>query len=270
LKQKHPNIIYLKNDRSKGPSGARNAGILKSSGEYLAFLDSDDIWLGGYLSRGVEILENYPQIDVLFGNFKIVDSKTGKSKNTFFDQKEILFALNTVEITPSVKIIKDNIFSALVKENFFHFGSSIIRRRSIGSLLLNEEVMYSEDRDFGIRLYKVKGATFAYRTDVVFILYRHDDNTLKINDIGCDKKLLESHLHLYLGYLKKLPLSELEKRLLSDLIANRLIGLSYNYRITYKYFRALEAAIKSFKYRISFNQLVELTKIIMQSILRSR
>ena len=42
LKNKKIKIIFLK--RNKGVAYCRNLAIKKSSGEYLAFLDSDDIW----------------------------------------------------------------------------------------------------------------------------------------------------------------------------------------------------------------------------------
>jgi glycosyltransferase involved in cell wall biosynthesis len=38
-------IKYIKLDKNQGVSYARNTGIKESSGEYIAFLDSDDIWL---------------------------------------------------------------------------------------------------------------------------------------------------------------------------------------------------------------------------------
>ena len=46
-----------------GPSSARNRGILSARGEFLAFLDSDDIWLPDYLSTQVSFLDSHPEID---------------------------------------------------------------------------------------------------------------------------------------------------------------------------------------------------------------
>jgi glycosyltransferase involved in cell wall biosynthesis len=46
---------------NKGVSAARNAGIAASSGQLLAFLDSDDLWLPAKLSRQVEFFSSKPE-----------------------------------------------------------------------------------------------------------------------------------------------------------------------------------------------------------------
>ena len=45
LIKKDKRIILLKNAQNKGPAASRNVGILKASGDYIAFLDSDDEFL---------------------------------------------------------------------------------------------------------------------------------------------------------------------------------------------------------------------------------
>jgi Glycosyl transferase family 2 len=56
-------ILYLKQE-NHGPSAARNAGIRVAKGQYLAFLDADDIWLPPYLAEQVNFLEGHPHIEV--------------------------------------------------------------------------------------------------------------------------------------------------------------------------------------------------------------
>ncbi len=50
-------INYFKT-ANKGPAHARNFGISKSNGTYLAFLDSDDLWLPSKLEKQVELMES--------------------------------------------------------------------------------------------------------------------------------------------------------------------------------------------------------------------
>jgi len=41
----YPNVRVLTNSRSPGAQGARNTGILDARQPWIAFLDSDDVWL---------------------------------------------------------------------------------------------------------------------------------------------------------------------------------------------------------------------------------
>jgi len=58
-------VIHQKN---RGISSARNAALAEARGEFVALLDSDDIWFPTYLGEQVAILERHPDIDVLSAN----------------------------------------------------------------------------------------------------------------------------------------------------------------------------------------------------------
>ena len=51
-----PRIHVLKNEKNLGPGGSRNRGIEAASGRFIAFLDSDDVWLPEKLERQVEFM----------------------------------------------------------------------------------------------------------------------------------------------------------------------------------------------------------------------
>ena len=54
---------------NKGPSGARNTGIRASSGEYVAFLDADDLFLPDKLDSQVTFLDENPAIGLVAGGY---------------------------------------------------------------------------------------------------------------------------------------------------------------------------------------------------------
>lgn len=57
VKKKYGEKIKIFNKENGGPSSARNFGIEKSNGKYIAFLDSDDVWFPNKLKKQVEKME---------------------------------------------------------------------------------------------------------------------------------------------------------------------------------------------------------------------
>ncbi|RZL32007.1 MAG: glycosyltransferase family 2 protein, partial [Pedobacter sp.] len=55
--QKHNNIKLIKLAQNGGVSNARNVGLTSATGKYIAFLDSDDIWLKDKLAKQVSYME---------------------------------------------------------------------------------------------------------------------------------------------------------------------------------------------------------------------
>jgi glycosyltransferase involved in cell wall biosynthesis len=66
-------IRYIRHD-NMGISGARNTGIRNARGQYIAFLDSDDLWLPQLLEVEVPILDQNPDVGVICAKAQGIDS----------------------------------------------------------------------------------------------------------------------------------------------------------------------------------------------------
>ncbi len=80
----HPEQVqYLEHEghQNRGPSAARNLGILHSKGQYLAFLDADDVWLPHKLEQQVTMLEARPEAGMLYGLSRWWYSWTGNPQD---------------------------------------------------------------------------------------------------------------------------------------------------------------------------------------------
>lgn len=250
LSEQYPIIVYCNNTRPKGLSGARNTGILRASGEYIASLDSDDVWLAGHLSRGVEFLEKFPGIDVLFGNFEVREYETNRHLYDFFDRKKILPALIFDQTEFDFRVLRVNLFEALIQEGFFQVGTSITRKAIAQTILFNDSARYAEDRDYAIRLYKEGNCVFAYSPTPLYVAYRHESNLTAFKNVNEVLRALENRVTLFKQYLLNLHLSDLEERLLTRRISKELLYLANGYRRKKRYKDAVLRLIESARFRL--------------------
>jgi GT2 family glycosyltransferase len=69
-------IVYLRHDRSLGPSAARNTGFAEARGQFIALLDADDHWLPDHLTESIGRLEQ-DRTDIAYSTVIMSDYGTG-------------------------------------------------------------------------------------------------------------------------------------------------------------------------------------------------
>lgn len=125
------NIKLLRIDVNSGPSKARNIGWDNAKGDYVAFLDSDDIWHKKKLEIINDII-NKNDIVFLAHNYSIEEYNF----NTF--KEETMYLLKRIS------------FWSLLIHNVVATPCTIIKRDI--TLRFNEKMKYCEDLDLWIRI----------------------------------------------------------------------------------------------------------------------
>ncbi|MCC7201184.1 MAG: glycosyltransferase [Nitrospirae bacterium] len=109
LKPYSGRITYIRKANG-GQGSARNVGIRMAKGEYIAFLDSDDLWLPEKLKTQVTFMDNHPEYGLTFSGCEFIDD-AGKvigewSSPLDFSFDSILLRGNYIMI-PTVMVRRD-------------------------------------------------------------------------------------------------------------------------------------------------------------------
>lgn len=148
--EKTLDIKYCVHKSNKNGAAARNTGINRSCGEYIAFLDDDDFYLQSRLQSAVYELENSKKIDVLF--CAVLIQRNGK-------------LIEIVKPDYSNDIQK----TLILNTSMFGTGSNIFFRRSVIDDVKGFDETYSrrQDNEFLLRVLEAHSYVIINQTEIV-------------------------------------------------------------------------------------------------------
>jgi glycosyltransferase involved in cell wall biosynthesis len=160
LRNKDQRVIYSY-QTNQGPGAARNKGIELANGEYISFIDSDDIWFPDKIEQQLEILKSDNDL-VVYGGSKYIWEGSNKNRTVNY------INFNTKEDFLS--------YLAYLPSNRIAFTCAVICHRKcldkVGNF--NTSLSNAEDLDLWLRL-AVHYRFFALQRPV-FYRRKHDDN----------------------------------------------------------------------------------------------
>jgi glycosyltransferase involved in cell wall biosynthesis len=153
-------ILYIMQE-NRGPSGARNRGILAARGEYLAFLDGDDYWHPNFLSEQMSFIRSNPTVDLVYADALIIGDSPLAGK-TF------------MQTTPSNGEV--TLESLLDERCTVILSGVVVRKQKVIEVgLFDENFRYGEDYDLWLRL-AMHGAQLSYQRKVLLCKRKHEES----------------------------------------------------------------------------------------------
>jgi teichuronic acid biosynthesis glycosyltransferase TuaG len=155
---KHPDhrVEYIRHEANRGVSAARNTAIAAASGEFVAFLDPDDLWCADYLSKTCGRLINRTQTDLVYVPAVLIDEQS----NHIGRLKE-----------PEPDELRD-FPQSLYHRNWINPSQAVCRKSSLPAPAFDVNLNHIEDWDLWLRMLW-GGSRFDYLDEPLSMYRRH-------------------------------------------------------------------------------------------------
>ena len=179
--ERHSGRVRYVYQPNGGAYSARNRGLDHAAGRYVAFFDSDDLWLPHHLERCVAALDSQPDVDWVFGACRLVNHADGRTigQNTFYvDNRPRQFLQLATRRAGDLRIIDDRRALECQVTSGLYCGlqNSVIRTVVFDRRRFNAKSKVVDDQMFVIRVL-AEGVHFGYFLDPHVIYRMHDDNS---------------------------------------------------------------------------------------------
>jgi len=173
--------VRYERQSNQGAYGARNTGLDLASGMYIAFFDSDDIWLPHHLERCVSALDRVPSLDWVYAACRTIDETTGEvlHSTTFeVDGRPRPFLKLQVRRDGDLYVFDDPQLLTYQIEHGLYAGlqNSVIRREVFAGRRFWSDYRVVEDVLFLVRSL-ASGTRLGYYPDVHVVYSVHHDNS---------------------------------------------------------------------------------------------
>lgn len=193
LQYEDPRISYIKIKDSKGANFARNTGVRSSNGEYVAFLDDDDIWFPNKLFLQVQMLKKNSKLGLVYTGIEVVT-----------EGEDIRYS-----IKPK---FNGDISKNILIDNCIGTTSTVVLRRKIFEKAggFDEKLPQLQDYDLWIRVAQICEVDFI--SDNLIYYYVHQSIRQLTSSADKNKSAIEYIDKKYAHLINELPLKLQRKR----------------------------------------------------------